>query len=449
MYELFPRLDKRFVRRLLRTGTRVSGADTQLFDTAIVLERLGLVEANRLRYIKCAYPSDEDYRQVSDPGCQGVVELDAGPPYGCPECGRTIAYPDVEKEVFEDLYLVVSEADVLDYLVRALVVPDTVVAAEPVDDVGIKVRFRDGRTLIAGVVDFVGTGWRARGADAGRIHAYVIASPDNRPDKEVLERAFHIELADILSNDPEWLGEALDSAAQPRRTAFISYAARDWRFVDRLAEDLVAYGVGVWLDRWKIRVGESISERMQQGLDESDYLLVTLSPNSVKSSWVGEELNADRIRQLERRHVVIIPVLYKDCEIPPLLADKRPADFRNDRYEEGLRDLLTVLAPTAKTEPSASVHWGEWRPSAPDAAGDRGPLRRALLRFITKHYSVDELRTLCFDLDVVYDDLPARVRKSKARELIVHMEKRGRLPELIALLREDRPVPFAEARMPL
>jgi hypothetical protein len=72
-----------------------------------------------------------------------------------------------------------------------------------------------------------------------------------------------------------------------------------------------------------------------------------------------------------------------------------------------------------------------------------------LLRFITKHYNEDELRTLCFDLDVVYDDLPARVRKSKARELIVYMEKRGRLSELIALLREDRPLPFAEARMPL
>jgi hypothetical protein len=66
---------------------------------------------------------------------------------------------------------------------------------------------------------------------------------------------------------------------------------------------------------------------------------------------------------------------------------------------------------------------------------DRSQLRQILV----KYFDDDELRTLCFELQVVYADLPSPSRKGKARELITYLEYRDRLPELVKIGREMRP----------
>ena len=50
-----------------------------------------------------------------------------------------------------------------------------------------------------------------------------------------------------------------------------------------------------------------------------------------------------------------------------------------------------------------------------------------------------ELRTLCYDLNVDYDSLPDTGKANKARELIIYLENRSRIPALVELLRERRP----------
>jgi len=51
----------------------------------------------------------------------------------------------------------------------------------------------------------------------------------------------------------------------------------------------------------------------------------------------------------------------------------------------------------------------------------------------------EELRTLCADLSVNYDDLPVQGRANKACELVAWLGRRGRLPDLEALLARPRP----------
>jgi hypothetical protein len=461
MSKRFPQLDKRQVRHLLRTGMRVPSEQVESRHTLAILEELGLVALAPRRYVKCVNPDDEDYWDVPDRSCPGEIELEPdvedGGPYECPDCGRVVEYPAVHKQVFEDLHVTVRQEGVAGYLFAALEELDIVAAVEPLDRIAARLALSDGRALVVPIVDYAGAGWRAGGPDAQKIHAYVIASSVHQPPREYLERAYHVELADILAHDRAWLAGVLDAAAQPRHTAFISYSHKDAPFVDRLAEDLVAGGVGVWLDRWKIMVGDSIADKIQTALHESDYLLLVLSPHSVSSPWVHDELNAARVRQLESRRVVVLPILYQDCDIPPLLKDKRYADCRGARYEQGLRELLAVLAPAPQVGAPTSVHWGRWRPEAPRApaytppgtAVDAREPRRRLLAFICDHFDAEELRTLCFDLGVSYDDLPAQGRKNKARELIAYVERRERLGELLELLRETRPDSSARAGLTL
>jgi formylglycine-generating enzyme required for sulfatase activity len=128
------------------------------------------------------------------------------------------------------------------------------------------------------------------------------------------------------------------------RTVFISYSSKDRDFAERLATDLRASGAGVWFDQWEIKVGDSIAQKINDGIHDNDYLAVVLSPDSVASPWVKKELNAAMMKELKRRSVFVLPILYRDCEIPELIADKRYADFRKS-YEFGFSEVLKALTP--------------------------------------------------------------------------------------------------------
>lgn len=60
------------------------------------------------------------------------------------------------------------------------------------------------------------------------------------------------------------------------------------------------------------------------------------------------------------------------------------------------------------------------------------------------HFDDEELRTLCFDLNVDYDSLPALGKAGKTRELVATLDRANRLQELVELCAGLRPnVPWA------
>ncbi len=65
--------------------------------------------------------------------------------------------------------------------------------------------------------------------------------------------------------------------------------------------------------------------------------------------------------------------------------------------------------------------------------------RNSLLQFLVRHYTLDEMKTLCFNLFVDYDNLSGDTKNAKARELILHLERDGRLDELGAALGREQP----------
>lgn len=74
------------------------------------------------------------------------------------------------------------------------------------------------------------------------------------------------------------------------RKVFISYSYKDKEFVQKLASDLQARGIRLWYDRLEINVGDSIVEKIEQGIGQSAFLLVVLSKNSIGATWVQKEI---------------------------------------------------------------------------------------------------------------------------------------------------------------
>lgn len=124
--------------------------------------------------------------------------------------------------------------------------------------------------------------------------------------------------------------------------AFLSHSSKDKAFIRQLASDLDRNGITVWLDEKEIRVGDSIVEKVGQGLADSDYFLIALSEHSVSSPWVTKELNHALVREIEKREVKILPLMLSECEIPDLIRDKLYADFSTS-YKTGLSSLLESL----------------------------------------------------------------------------------------------------------
>ena len=70
-----------------------------------------------------------------------------------------------------------------------------------------------------------------------------------------------------------------------RHKIFISYAHADSEFSEKLAHDLGERGQDVWLDKKDIKVGDSISSEIENGLLESDFIVLILSSTSINRPW--------------------------------------------------------------------------------------------------------------------------------------------------------------------
>src|ERR1700730_4502565 len=100
---------------------------------------------------------------------------------------------------------------------------------------------------------------------------------------------------------------------------FLSYASEDRAVAERIATRLKSGGAKVFTDRYELKVGDSLLSRIETALAASDYVVVLLSPHSVRSKWVQRELDTAYSRYMADRAVTLLPVLIEDCEIPPPL----------------------------------------------------------------------------------------------------------------------------------
>lgn len=120
-------------------------------------------------------------------------------------------------------------------------------------------------------------------------------------------------------------------------TSFISYSRTDADFVLRLCQDLRAAGISIWLDKLDIRPGEDWDESIARGLAECGRMVIVLSPTSVASDNVLDEVG----HALSKKKP-IIPILLQDCEVPYRLNRIQYIDFRNS-YDDGFKQLSLAM----------------------------------------------------------------------------------------------------------
>jgi hypothetical protein len=113
---------------------------------------------------------------------------------------------------------------------------------------------------------------------------------------------------------------------------FISHAWEDESdFVEPLATALRKEGFDIWYDKFSLKLGDSLLEKIGEGLRQADFGVVVLSPSFFKMKWPRSELSG--LVALETaEHKVVLPI-WKDVNHDEVLG-----------YSPVLGDRVAVLA---------------------------------------------------------------------------------------------------------
>jgi hypothetical protein len=110
----------------------------------------------------------------------------------------------------------------------------------------------------------------------------------------------------------------------------------------------------VWADAEEVRIGEAIPRRVEQAVEQADYLVVVLSPHGVSSAWCEREWRAKFWEEAATGRTCLLPALLEGCRVPLFLRPKCHADSRTE-YAIGFAQLAIVLhEPAGMTAPGGA-----------------------------------------------------------------------------------------------
>lgn len=137
---------------------------------------------------------------------------------------------------------------------------------------------------------------------------------------------------------------------------FVSHAFEDKEsFVDEFVSEMEKIDFKVWYDTQRLKWGDSMRERIDNGLRKSRYGIVVLSPNYIAEHkyWTKAELNA--LFQLETVNGKTILPIWHDLtkkqvvEYSPMIADRKAMTTALMTAEEIALELKSIF-PVRETE---------------------------------------------------------------------------------------------------
>lgn len=133
---------------------------------------------------------------------------------------------------------------------------------------------------------------------------------------------------------------------------FLSYSRSDQKFALRFATDLRAREIAIWIDQLDIRPSEHWDRAIERAVRDCCGLVVILSPRSIESDNVMDEISY----AIDRRKPVL-PVMIERCPLPLRITRMQVIDATSD-YDRALQQCLEAILfsgdPTRTAMPVAA-----------------------------------------------------------------------------------------------
>lgn len=133
-----------------------------------------------------------------------------------------------------------------------------------------------------------------------------------------------------------------------KRDAFISHASEDKDSMVRpLAEELIRIGFSIWYDEYELTVGDSLLQKIDDGLTKSRYGIVVLSKHFFEKDWPKKELDGLTAKEMGGQKV-ILPIWHniskkEITKASPILAGRVALLTKKDSIPELAQKLGKVL----------------------------------------------------------------------------------------------------------
>jgi hypothetical protein len=228
---------------------------------------------------------------------------------------------------------------------------------------------------------------------------------------------------------------------------YISYVSRDKEFATALTEALNERGIATVDGR--LGLGDSLSVSVRQGLQQTSYAVLILSEAFFNKSWPRFEFEElDKLDRDFEGGTKLLPIWHdidpqRVSYFAPELAQRmgvstsrHSLDMIVDEIAEVVENVSFENSGSAAQE---SVQFQKGFTPDPMVKKSFSSPQVALRENLNAYFSETELRVLCFDLGIDYENLGGRSKAEKVLELIGMMQRHGRLEQLIDLVRQQRP----------
>ncbi len=142
--------------------------------------------------------------------------------------------------------------------------------------------------------------------------------------------------------------------------AFLSHAVEDKiGIANDLYEALTAKGLNIWYSGRELNVGDSIVDRIHEGLDQCRYGIVIISPTYLDKVWGIYEF-ATLVSAKAKGDKIILPVLYNMTAVE--LAERAPmlVDTFCLHHDRGISAIAEALDEEI-TKPTPGIQLGHWK----------------------------------------------------------------------------------------
>ena len=178
-----------------------------------------------------------------------------------------------------------------------------------------------------------------------------------------------------------------DAEGRGRRDVFICHATEDKEKVAApLADALIGRDISVWYDDYELEIGDSLTERIDGGINRCRFGLVILSPSFFAKSWPQSELEGLEARVMDGE-VELLPIWHQISrddvkEFSPRLLGKYALLTSNHEIGEMAGKIAAKIAPVAADSPAplppAAPAVAANQPAHPVPSGSSSPNSLAL-----------------------------------------------------------------------
>ncbi len=137
---------------------------------------------------------------------------------------------------------------------------------------------------------------------------------------------------------------------------FICHASEDKDdFVRPLATLLEQQHIDVWYDEFSLTIGDSLQQKIDEGLAQSRFGIVVLSQSFFKKPWAKRELAGLVAREMVEEQNLILPIWHRVtvkevAEFSPPMADKMAVSSAN-----GINAVIRAITKKIRPEPSPLI----------------------------------------------------------------------------------------------